>query len=155
MRRALRAPRALSLALVLALGFAAGCQDDEPAIDEGGPDVEQTTTPDVEDVADEEVFENPDEFVGRTVTLSGSVVRILNPRAFLLEGDAAVGEDLLVLSTTDLQVGPDQEVEVTGTVGEFVLEDVEREVGDLDDNLFLEYQDDRYLLATSVTPAGG
>jgi hypothetical protein len=93
-----------------------------------------------------DVVERPERFIGRTVTLRGEVERAYSPRAFTLGGDDLLFDrELLVLGRSgaagheagsgDPVVETDA-VQVTGTLRQMALTDLEREVGwDLDPEL--------------------
>lgn len=104
----------------------------------------------------------PDDYFGRTVTVTADVEEVLGPMAFTLDEDApfagGVDNDLLVLSREagNLERIDDQwlnnKVRVTGTVGRRSIIEIERELGwDLDPELEIELERaDAVLLASSV-----
>lgn len=101
-----------------------------------------------------EVTENPQQFLGRTITMEAEVDRVLGPRAFYLDEESptsgGIDRDLLVLtrSTADAAAAAQAEdqwvnerVRVTGTVGTISVVEVEREVGwDLDPQIEAELE---------------
>jgi hypothetical protein len=88
--------------------------------------------------------------VGQTVTVSGEVVEIFNPNAFLIgEGELAT----LVLRDPSVELIPtlNTTAQVTGEVGTFVLVDVERELGiDLVDEDFVQFEQAPFITATNI-----
>ena len=109
----------------------------------------------------EEVRERPATFHGRTLTLSGEVDRVYSDRAFELQADddpfEIWEEELLVLTRSPIRLtggalADDQDVIVTGTVRNFVVADVEREIGwDLLPEIEADYRNVPVLVANSVT----
>ncbi len=88
--------------------------------------------------------------VGETITIGGEVDSIISPTAFRIDADE-VGEGTLVLSADGVDVGESGTVEVTGTVVEFVLIDIEEDFDlDFDDDLFVDFDDEFAIVADSV-----
>lgn len=99
-----------------------------------------------------ELTDNPEEYYGSTVTVSGQVSYILGPHALLMVTSFGVSaDDMLVISPIPLSEITDQSgdaplsqgdaVQVTGEAREFELPSVEQEIGvDLDDEL-LDYRE--------------
>ncbi|MCT7983642.1 hypothetical protein NG796_10060 [Laspinema sp. A4] len=92
-----------------------------------------TTTPGMETTGMttevEEVSDNPDQFMGQTVTLNGEVAEVLGPNVFRIQEDEAVGGSDLIVITTDSQmpVMEDSQVQVTGEVRQLVITEIERD----------------------------
>ena len=122
--------------------------------------------------SDLDVTDNPGEFYGAQVTLSGLVTEVVGPNAVAIGGDEFVGGDrVLVVGARKLdQIAegvPEDEpfevqrqdlVQASGTLREFNLEEVESEIGyDLDDNLFGDREGEPVLVADSfvLTPQQG
>lgn len=136
---------------------AAACDDNEPDVEAGGV-LDET-------VYDEEygVYE-PNEFeeleaaatVGRTVTLSAKVNRIVEPGKAFVTGDDIVDNNVLVVITPKVKDLPafaeGDNVLVVGKVIEFVSTDIESayEPFDLDESLYGDYQDDQAVLAQTI-----
>lgn len=94
--------------------------------------------------------------VGQTLTVAGEVEEVIDANAFRIQGDET-GEGTLVFHSTDAAVADETIVEVTGTVVEYVLADIESELGvDLDDDLYLDLTDEFALVASGVetVPSG-
>jgi len=155
-KAAVAAPLALAASMVLV-----GCSDDS-----AGP--EQGT--DVEEVAEAEPDENDQEgpdLLGQQVTVSGEATEIVEPSAFVIGGDALGGDGALVLSAngtladlatpvTEDTVGSDAVLQVTGTVEELVVVDLEEEYGfDLDDEALEEWEGDAVIVADQVVGLPG
>lgn len=109
-----------------------------------------------------DLFANPDQFVGQQVVVSGRVSSLLGgASSFTISGDVGSGEALLVINATGASDSPvveqDALVQVTGTVREgFSVTDVEDEFGvELDDDLYVDYEGDNYIAASSVSEPNG
>lgn len=106
-----------------------------------------------------QVINNPNAYVGKTVTVSGDVEEIHNPRAFNMDSGVSVGE-LLVLGREPFPQVPDggtrafvinDTATVTGTVRMLVTAEVERELGwDLTPELEAEFNAKPVLIAQTV-----
>ena len=149
-------------AVLLATPFvAAACADDEPTM-EGGA----VTDRQVDDtIYDEEYgLYEPDEFdelknaaaLGRTVTVSANVNRIIEPGKAFLTGTDGADNELLVVVTPKVKDAPTlsegDDVLVVGKVIRFVSTDIETvyEPFDLDNDLYGDYDDDHAILAQTV-----
>jgi len=77
----------------------------------------------------DKITENPVPFLGRTVTLTGGVERVISPTAFMLDNNEILGEDdLLVVSANPVaNINEDSRVQVTGTVRRLTTAELERE----------------------------
>lgn len=107
-----------------------------------------------DETAVEEAEEEDAELIeGETVTISGEVEVLYEPHAFRLLGEA-VTEGTLVIGADTVeanQISEGDVAQVTGTVTEFVIVDVEDELGiDLDDDVFVEFEDELVVIADSV-----
>jgi hypothetical protein len=148
----------------LALGLA-GCSNDtagpetgtdvediqEGDVDEGG-DVTDATEP-YHGPYDEPFKDNVDAWVDQDVTVSARLDEILTDQWLTIAGtDDTTVDALLVLHPDPVAYTPGDVLEVTGTVhGEFVLRDVEEELGtDLDDEMFRRWEGEPYISATSI-----
>ena len=93
--------------------------------------------------------------VGEQITVSGEVERVVSPQAFLIGGELlsfGLEEGTLVFGADIPDVTEEGFVQVTGTVREFVVADIQNELGiDFgDDEFFLEYEDEFALVADTV-----
>ena len=111
-------------------------------------------------ITSRQVIENPSAYVGKTVTVSGDVEDIWNPRAFNMDSGLSVGELLVVGREPFPQVGDANNrayvisdvATVTGVVKMFVTADVEREIGwDLDPRIEAEFNAKPVLIAQSIS----
>jgi hypothetical protein len=102
------------------------------------------------------VLDDPAAFYGQTVTVEGSIFELMNERLFRISDfDLIDPDELLILHSTDgeLNLQPDVRVQITGTVQPFHLADIESQFGfDLDDALFVGFENQPVLIADSVTP---
>ncbi|MCG3115450.1 MAG: hypothetical protein LLH30_07185 [Candidatus Manganitrophus sp. SA1] len=112
-----------------------------------------------------ELNENLDQYIGKTVTVRGEVEDVYGNRSFTVDEEGILGKDLLVISDKPLppRVGGPEEtplvlkddtVEVTGTVRRFVATEIEREMGiDLEPQIEVEIEENRpVIVAKSITP---
>ena len=109
-----------------------------------------------ERVTIEELADNPSEFYGESVTVSGEVIETVEPGAFRIEGDDG---ELLVVGVQQLQniaKGGDKEVSegdlvrATGEVRQFKLEEVRNEVDyGIDNEYFGDFTGEPAVLASS------
>lgn len=144
------------------------CSEDT-AGPETGTDVEDVQEEDVveedveEDVAadgpydglyDTAFYDDINSYVGEEVTLSADVNEVISSSSFTIAGtDDTDVEALLVVSATEVtDLEPDLTVAVTGTVEQaFDLTTVEEDLGvDLDDDLYDAWDQEPYLVASSV-----
>lgn len=125
-------------------GFLAGEEESDNSLDSGPYD----------EVYDQSFWDELTIYFGEEVTLSAQVRESLDTYAFTLAGmDDTTVEPLLVLHQGEIQqLEPGQALVVHGTVHEYLdIETVEEELGvDLDNALYEQWEDDPYLLATSV-----
>lgn len=96
-------------------------------------------------------FGDSENFVNLPVVVSGKIVEVFSPNAFVIgEGDLAT----LVTRPTDdsmVTLEPGQIAQVSGTVGTFVLVDVEEELGlDFEDDDFSPFETAPYIPADNV-----
>jgi hypothetical protein len=106
----------------------------------------------------EDVVDNTAQLIGQTVTVRSEPVRKLGPSTFTISDDRFLGnESILVVNATGKPfVLPEsgQEVQVTGTVRNFVLADIEREYNlGLQPNLYAEYESKPAIVAQSIALA--
>lgn len=139
--------------LVVAVGLMALLREGDPVSPEAG-------------VTFDEVAEEPDQFLGETVTIYGHADVILGPRTFLISRRIAAG-DLLVVSPVPLQkvgdqAGGDPPIEdglsehdtvwVTGEVVRFDMAGAKQRVGaDLDEETLDAYVGTTAIIADSVS----
>lgn len=111
-----------------------------------------------------QVIENPNAYVGKTVTVSGDIEEIWGPRAFNMDSGLTMGE-LLVIGREPFPNVPDRGntaymindvATVTGVVRLLVAADVEREIGwDLTPQIEAEFNAKPVLIAQSISLRAG
>lgn len=103
------------------------------------------------------ISDNPEDFIGQTVTVTGEVETLFGPRVFSLDEDRvfSTGVDLLVLSRSANITKDDQRVTVTGIVRKFVRADLQKEIVDFDLNpeWLVDFESRPVIIATEVTAA--
>ena len=116
------------------------------------------------DVTAGKIIENPGDYVGKTVTVSGDVENVYGPRAFAMDSGVQAGELLVLGAEPFPQVAEggsrafvvSDNAKVTGTVALLVTAEVEREIGwDLDRQLEVEYEGKPVLIAKTATMTAG
>ncbi|SFQ73073.1 hypothetical protein SAMN05421810_11537 [Amycolatopsis arida] len=133
-----RGTAAVLAALPLVL---AGCDEDS-----AGPE----TGADVEDVTEDDYF-GTNEYVGETVTVSAAVTDVINPRAYVLGGQAYGDESLLVLYAEGNQdVREGTTVRATGTVRQFRHADYVEPYGLVDEGRVAGFADEEFLVADRI-----
>lgn len=110
---------------------------------------------------------NPNNYVGKTVTVVADVEEVWGARAFSLDEDAplagGIDNDLVVLGAQTTNLGNidntwrDTKVRVTGTVKMYVLAEIEKELGwDLDPQIEKEIEEkEPVIIASSVEKVSG
>ncbi|SFC89345.1 hypothetical protein [Streptomyces aidingensis] len=142
------APRTAALICAMVLtAVLAGCGDG----DDGRADPQESV--DVGDIQGDAFFDGVDTWVGEEVTVEARVGRIVDPGSFTITGTENPGESrILVVDADSSLVDEGERVRVTGVVREdFTAAGVEEDLQvDLDDALFLEFEEEHYLQATHV-----
>ncbi len=111
------------------------------------------------------INKEPQNYYGKTVTVSGEVKKLLNPRAFEVSGEGMTHNDMLVVTKKPLsdmtaqagQLAENARVEVSGIVRPFDTREIGKEVGfTLDDQMFKDWRNKPVVIAESITitPAG-
>jgi hypothetical protein len=117
MRQPRGATVAVSVLLTASLAMGA-CGADDP--DPAAPDVPATSpeaSPEIGDIT-ADYFGGPS-YIGRTVTVTGTVTQLISDGAFMLDGKQYGDESLLVISAPAIDAQMDKQVTVTGVVREF------------------------------------
>ena len=157
----------LSAALFNRTGFAAlaaaavilpacGAPTPEADVSETEGDVAVSTE---SNVTTEDLSENLDSYLGKTVSVREEVEELVGDYAFMLDDDQLFGgEETLIINASgepvDLVEGDDTDVQVTGEVQELIVADLEREYGfDLDDDAFIDYENQPVIVAQSIALA--
>ena len=128
------------------MALLAGCSgdgSDEPP----GPDTPATVqqSPDITDIT-EDYFSNPS-YLGKTVTVTGDVTRVITPASFVLTGEEYDDDSILVLSAQHLDVREGEQVTVTGEVQRFEYTAYEGGYGLDDDDGYIEFAGEEFLVA--------
>ncbi len=91
--------------------------------------------------------------IGKTVTVSGEVEEVISPQAFIIEGDRFFNDpELLVLNLSGSPIVNDSNIQVTGTVRQFLKPEIERDFGlNLAPELAAKFTDKLVLVATALT----
>ncbi len=161
---------AMALMLAVAL-LLASCGEEEGAAEEPAAEEQAAATSGAEaesegpaaGVVISDITDNPQEYFGTTATVSGEVNDVLTPNAFTIGGEDFLGTDeLLIVGVQQLpnivegvegevEVGQDDIVQVTGTVREFNVTEIEDEVGyALDDGVFGEFEGEPVVVAKKI-----
>lgn len=139
---------------VSAFGLTA-CSDDTAGPETGTDvaDIQEDDGP-YNGAYDSRFYDEFDSYEGEEVTVSADVNQVVSPSSFIIAGtDDTDVEPLLVISATEVAgLAPDLTVAVTGTVQRaFDLTAVEEELDvDLDDDAYGVYDQQPYIVATSV-----
>ena len=122
-------------------------QEDAPAVE--GPPADEEDIAEAPNDDTERYLPDQASHLGREVTVSGTIVQVFNPNAFLIgEGDLTT---LVTRSDTGLTLQQGTVAQVTGTVGRFALVDVERDLdADFADEDFVEFERAPYIAAENV-----
>ena len=102
---------------------------------------------------DGEFYESIESYEGQTVTVTGTVNRVISPMSFTIVGADGAREDLLVVGATEMRdVQADMTVQVTGTVHEvFDPAEIEGLLGvNVDDEQFQDQDAAPYIVADDV-----
>lgn len=109
-----------------------------------------------------QVLENPREFFGQNITVTGEVETVIGSRAITIDAPRPFSSELLVISKQPLEpIGgsgindylfrEDDRVSAQGTVREFNIREIERELGvDLIDSEFVEWEGRPVVIAETV-----
>ena len=108
-----------------------------------------------------QILEEPSEFTGEEVTVSGQVARVIGSRALTIDAPSAFSEKLLVISRIPLEpiggggldtlYSENDRVRVQGTVLEFNLREFEQMLGeDLVDEEFIGWEGRPVIVADAV-----
>ncbi len=145
---------ALMVATALLLS-SCGSQGGQQGSGEGGAEEkakagqEAGQTRPAERVTVEELTNNPGEYYGQRVTVSGQVVEAVEPGAFRIDSE---GDQLLVVALKQVpNVNEGDRVRATGEVRQFKIEEVRQKADrGIDDEYFGDYKGDPAVLAYSA-----
>ncbi len=100
------------------------------------------------------IAEQPNtKLIGKTVTVSGEVEEVISPQAFIIEGDRFFNDpELLVLNVSASPIVNDSNIQITGTVRQFLKSEIERDFDvRLTQELAAKFTDKPVLVATALT----
>lgn len=117
------------------------------------PACNQSAGPNAGTTVSEIVNEPTADLIGKTVIVSGEVDKVIGPKVFTIEGDRLFNDpEVLVVNATGSPIIKDILVQVTGTVREFVVSEIEREFNlNLAQKFEVEFKDKPVLIATAVS----
>ena len=118
------------------------------------------------------IIDNPEEFYGNQVTVSGLVTQVVSPNALVIGGGEFVGGDgLLIVGAQELpqivegvaegdvvEIQQQDLVQATGTLRQFNQEEITNEISyEFNDQLFTEFEGEPAVVASQVvvTPQQG
>jgi len=110
-------------------------------------------------VTTEEVADNTNQLIGKTVTVRSTPVRKLGPSTFTVSDKQFFGtEPILVVNasgkTFTLPTDPNTPIQATGQVRQFVIADINRDYNlGLDPNLYRDYESQPAIIAQSLALA--
>lgn len=137
-----------AVAVALMTALLAGCETPEP----------QAAAPGQTNVTTEEVANNPNRYIGQTVTVRSEPIAKLGPSTFTISDEQFFGSEpvLVVNATGEVFTFPEAgvDIQVTGEVRNFVFVDIEREYNlGLDANAYADYENQPALIAQSLAVA--
>lgn len=118
----------------------------------------EATVPET-NVTTEEVTDNTNQLIGKTVTVRSTPIRKLGPSTFTISDKQFFGaEPILVVNasgkTFTLPTDPNVPIQATGQVRNFVIADINRDYNlGLDPNLYKEYESQAAIIAQSIALA--
>jgi len=123
------------------------------------PGCSSSSSPGTDTTVSEVANEPNADLIGKTVTVSGEVEKVISPKAFTIEGDQLFNDpELLVVSTKEFPIIKDTLVQVTGRVRQLLVSEIESKFDlDLTQEFEVEFKGKPVLIATAValTPHPG
>jgi len=110
-------------------------------------------------VTTEEVADNTNQLIGKTVTVRSTPIRTLGPSTFTISDKQFFGADpILVVNASGrtfvLPTDPNVPIQATGQVRQFVIADINRDYNlGLDPNLYRDYESQPAIIAQSLALA--
>jgi hypothetical protein len=101
-----------------------------------------------------EITERPNsKLIGKTVTVSGEIEKVISPKAFIIEGDRFFNDpELLVANLSGSPIVNDSNIQVTGTVRQFSKSEIEKQFNlKLTQELAAEFRGKPVLIAIALT----
>lgn len=153
--------RTFCVSLVAALSLSgAACADTEPepTAEQELEDSEILEDPEVVETADGDgvdetaaFFDDPASVVGEEVTVGAEVAEVVDPNGFRIQARDPSGERFLVVHDGTASLAQGDMVEVTGTVMEFNMSQVENEMGlDLEKDRYEVYEGEYGITADTI-----
>lgn len=144
-------------ALALLVIVSSSCKNEEKAVSPGaGVVVEpaaEITSPAVAP-ATGAVADIPNaKLIGENVTVSTKVMRIISPKAFVVQDkESLAGQEVLVVTNYDSPaVAVGKNIELTGVVRKLVILDIEKEYGfDIEPGVEAEFKDKPIIIAKGI-----
>ncbi|KYC43667.1 hypothetical protein WA1_00405 [Scytonema hofmannii PCC 7110] len=139
-----------TIALALAAFILPACTNNLEARDPEPPENNVTT---------EEVADNTNQLIGKTVTVRSTPVKKIDPSTFTIRDQQFfASEPILVVNASGkpfvLPTDLGTQIQATGVVRQFVVAEVEREYNlDLDPELYAEYENKPAIIAQSLAQA--
>jgi hypothetical protein len=118
----------------------------------------QQTEPNDTNVTIEELADDTEQYVGQTITIRSQVAEELDDSSLILQTDESFGGAPVLVFNADSnslnRPSEDIPIQVTGTVQQLVLADIENQYGvDLDERLYTDYENQPAIIAESVALA--
>ncbi|MDY7088525.1 MAG: hypothetical protein SYR96_25905 [Actinomycetota bacterium] len=89
-----------------------------------------------------------DDYIGRTVTLTATVTKVITDRSFVLTGNEYGDDSILVLSAPGIDAESGKQVTVTGVVSTFSYEHYLDDYGLGSADAYQEFDAEEFLVAT-------
>jgi hypothetical protein len=137
------------LVVPLALGACSGDED----IPTTQPPATTEASPEIGDITDE--YFGDASYVGKTVTVQGTVTALVGPSSFMLDGRQYGDDTLLVISAPAMDVEVGEQVDVTGVVRQFDYEIYKDGYGLSDPGLYGGFDGEEVLVAGGPGASGG
>jgi hypothetical protein len=123
------------------------------------PVTQEPVAQEQENVTTEDVSENTQALIGKTVTIRSEPIKEVASNAFTVNDEQFFGSEPIIVVNASGQPftfpeDDDTEVQVTGEVRNLVVADLNREYDlDLDPDLYVDYENRPAIIAQSIAPA--
>jgi hypothetical protein len=123
------------------------------------PVAQEPAAQEQENVTTEDVSENTEALIGKTVTIRSEPLKKVDPNTFTVNDEQFFGsEPILVVNASGepftFPEDDDTEVQVTGEVRNLIVADLNREYDlDLEPDLYVDYENRPAIIAQSLAPA--
>jgi hypothetical protein len=95
------------------------------------------------------------DFIGKTVTVSGTVTRVITDTSFELDTRDYGDDSLLVLCEPGRAVSPTDRVQISGNVQKFTYDEYATEHHLADEATYAAFTGERFLMTPEAMTAGG